>query len=126
VKLRIRDNSVRLRLTKSEVKHLCDTRLIESAVGFPGGRRLRYAVDTSAAGDAVTASYRDDTLLVSLPAKMVADWEKSEEITLSGAVDIGGDTLSILVEKDFACLSPREGEDESDMFANPQQGKVSC
>lgn len=126
MKLRIRDNSVRLRLTKSEVKHLCDTHSIESTVGFPGGRRLRYAIGVSAADAAMTASYRDDTLLVSLPAKMAADWEKSDEITLSGAVDIGGDTLSILVEKDFACLSPREGEDESDMFANPQHGKVSC
>lgn len=126
MKLRIRDNSVRLRLTQSEVKHLCDTRLIESAVGFPGGRRLRYAVGASAAGDAITASYRDDILLVSLPVKMADDWAESDVITLSGAVDIEGDTLSILVEKDFACLSPREGEDESDMFANPQQGKVSC
>ena len=38
-----------------------------------------------------------------------------------------GDVLSILVEKDFACLAPREGEDESDMFPHPgaEQGE-SC
>jgi hypothetical protein len=27
--------------------------------------------------------------------------------------------LRIVVEKDFACLTAREGEDESDNFANP-------
>jgi hypothetical protein len=34
--------------------------------------------------------------------------------------------LRILVEKDFACLAPREGEDESDMFPNPLSGKETC
>jgi hypothetical protein len=35
--------------------------------------------------------------------------------------------LGILVEKDFACLAPREGEDESDMYPHPEakQGE-SC
>ncbi len=31
-----------------------------------------------------------------------------------------GALLSILVEKDFACLAPREGEDDSDMYAHPE------
>jgi len=37
-----------------------------------------------------------------------------------------GDQLSILVEKDFACLAPREGEDETDMYPNPKAGEESC
>ena len=34
-----------------------------------------------------------------------------------------GDLLKILVEKDFACLAPREGEDETDMYPHPQEGQ---
>ncbi len=34
-----------------------------------------------------------------------------------------GDSLKILVEKDFACLAPREGEDESDMYPHPLEGQ---
>ncbi len=34
-----------------------------------------------------------------------------------------GDALKILVEKDSACLTPREGEDESDMFLHPLDGQ---
>jgi hypothetical protein len=29
-----------------------------------------------------------------------------------------------MVEKDFACLAPREGEDESDNFENPTVDKT--
>ena len=34
-----------------------------------------------------------------------------------------GDSLKILVERDFACLAPREDEDESDMFPHPLEGQ---
>jgi hypothetical protein len=34
--------------------------------------------------------------------------------------------LKILVEKDFACLAPREGEDESDMFPHPKAATDGC
>ncbi|MGH8167708.1 MAG: DUF7009 family protein [Woeseiaceae bacterium] len=43
-----------------------------------------------------------------------------------GAQPLDGDELSILVEKDFACLAPREGEDDSDKFPNPLEGKATC
>lgn len=29
-----------------------------------------------------------------------------------------GDHLKILLEKDFACLAPREGEDESELYSH--------
>ncbi len=32
-------------------------------------------------------------------------------------------TLTLLLEKDFACLVEREGEDESDMFPHPHAGQ---
>jgi hypothetical protein len=30
-------------------------------------------------------------------------------------------SLQILVEKDFACLTPRKGEDDGDAFPNPNE-----
>ena len=55
------------------------------------------------------------------------EWVDSDEVSISSEqqLDQGG-LLKILVEKDFACLAPREGEDESDMFPHPQQGEVTC
>ncbi len=43
-----------------------------------------------------------------------------------GRVPFAGSHLSILVEKDFACLAPREDEDETDMYPHPLAGKESC
>ena len=40
-------------------------------------------------------------------------------MSLRGEQSLGDGTLSLLIEKDFKCLTPREGEDEYDGFANP-------
>ena len=52
---------------------------------------------------------------------MALAWALTEQVSMEGEqfLDDGG-KLTILVEKDFTCLAPREGEDESDMFPNPQ------
>jgi hypothetical protein len=34
--------------------------------------------------------------------------------------------LNILVEKDFACLAPRAGEDERDMYPHPNADEAQC
>ena len=48
----------------------------------------------------------------------------SEQVSIEAdeALD-DGDSLKILVEKDFACLAPREGEDETDMYPHPLEGQ---
>ena len=54
-------------------------------------------------------------------------WANSEQVSISGEQVLDdGEKLNILVEKDFACLAPREGEDESDMFEHPEKGRVNC
>jgi hypothetical protein len=41
-------------------------------------------------------------------------------VTLAGTQPAAQDAeLRIVIEKDFACLTVREGEDESDNFPNP-------
>ena len=37
-----------------------------------------------------------------------------------------GEKLTILVEKDFVCLTGRDDEDESDMYPHPSAGEKSC
>ncbi len=51
---------------------------------------------------------------------MAERWAQAEEVTLRGEQPIaGGGNLMILLEKDSVCLTPREGEDDSDAFPNP-------
>lgn len=127
VKLRIKDNSIRLRLTQSEVDKLRDTGIVASTTGFPGGHALNYRVESSPASVNPAAFYSDNAVTIRLPESTVVAWAATEEVSMAGdqLLDDGG-RLQILVEKDFACLTEREGEDESDMFPHPEAGANSC
>ena len=128
MKLRIRDNSIRLRLTQGEVDELRRQGIVSARTEFPGGRELRYVVESSPASVAPAAFFSENVLTVRVPEGTVLAWATSEQVSIEGEqpLDAGG-RLTILVEKDFACLAPREGEDESDMYPHPgsqaSQGK---
>jgi len=127
MKLRIRDNSIRLRLTRSEVDVFCSEGLLSSAVHFPDGAKIVYSVESSPASVKPMARYANNTISVRVPETTVREWAKSEQVSISSeqALD-DGRVLSVLIEKDFACLTPREGEDESDMFPHPKEGQETC
>jgi hypothetical protein len=68
-----------------------------------------------------------NVLTVRVPHLDIVRWADSDQVTISADQKLGdGDTLAILVEKDFACLAPRDGEDESDMFPNPRADSAQC
>lgn len=127
MKLRIRDNSVRLRLTRGEVDALRDNGIVQARTAFPGGREFLYEVESSPASVNPGAFLSDSKVTVRLPESAVLAWANSEQVSIVGDQQHkNGDKLDILVEKDFACLAPREGEDESDMFPHPSAGESDC
>ncbi len=120
LKLRIRDNSIRLRMTQTETDLLKREGVVSARTRFPGGRSLEYAVESSPASVTPAAHFSDNRLVVRLPETVVLAWATSEQVSMRGEQRLeDGDIVSILVEKDFQCLAPREGEDESDMFVHP-------
>lgn len=120
MKLRFRDNSVRLRLMRSEVDALRQDGLVSSKIEFPGSREFNYVVESSPASVNPGAFLSDNVLTVRLPETTVLGWAASEQVTIDGEQLLDdGQRLSILVEKDFACLVPREDEDDAEMFENP-------
>lgn len=124
MKLRVRNNTVRLRLTRGEVDSLRDSGLVSATTAFPGGRSLQYLIESSPASVSPAAFFSEGAITVRLPETTVLAWANSGQVSIQGKQRLDdGDELSILVEKDFACLAPREGEDESDMFAHPEAGE---
>lgn len=126
MKLRIRDNSIRLRLTRGEVDRLAREGRVASAIAFPDGARLEYAIESAAGPDAPTADYAGNCVRVRAPGAAIRAWASSGQVSISGEQPLAAGGLSILVEKDFACLTQREGEDESDMFPHPSKDVESC
>jgi hypothetical protein len=121
VKLRIRDNSVRLRLTRGEVETLRGEGIVSARTGFPGSHDFQYVIESSPASVSPGAFLAGNTMTVRLPETTVLAWAATDQVSIEGEQLLDdGEKTTILVEKDFVCLAPREGEDESDMFPHPQ------
>ncbi len=117
---------MRLRLKQGEVASLANGGVVEETTPFGSGAggRLRYALVADEAVTRMTATYADGSIVVTVPAGDARRWATSDEVGLSADQDVGGgDPLRILVEKDFACLEPRAGEDDRDAYPNPN---ASC
>ena len=125
MKLRIRGNSVRLRVSKPELTEIAATGAAADAVRFAPGVALRYGIEVRPAGT-VTAEFAAGVVRVLVPQSSIDVWLRPDEVSIEGQQAIGnGEFLRILVEKDYTCLAPRSGEDDGDLFANPQLPKTS-
>jgi HSP20 family molecular chaperone IbpA len=116
MKLRLQGNSVRLRLTRSEVERLRETGLVEESVNFGGGEMLTYRLQSRMEQGPVEAVFGQGILTVSLSKEAAHAWAGSDDVGVyaqSGA-------LTISIEKDFRCLI-RPREDERDAYAHPGQ-----
>src|SRR5438093_3090873 len=116
MKLRIRGSSIRLRLTQAEVAHVAGEGRVEDAIAFGPGERLVYAL-VSADVPALRARYAAGRIEVAAPSVLAREWAASERVGMEGEQG----ELKILVEKDFACLTPRTDEDDTDAFPNPNE-----
>jgi hypothetical protein len=126
VKLRIKGDSLRLRLSQGEVSRLRDYGLVEDRTRFGAGNALVYRLRVSADVREIAASFDGGALEVRLPEQAARRFCATEEVTLAAEESLPDGALRILVEKDFACLQPRDGEDESDNFPHPATGAKSC
>jgi hypothetical protein len=120
MKLRIRGSSIRLRLSQAEVARFTETDRVDDAIAFGPGQRLTYSL-VAADVSAPTASFDVGVIVVSLPRDRARAWATGDDVSIDAKQHVAPDeTLSILVEKDFACLAPRTGEDDTDAFPNPR------
>jgi len=121
-KLRIQGNSLRLRLTRSEVSQVIEAGRVEETIYFsPGeGSRLTYALVSEAGLMKPKIRNAPAAVVIALPETAAKRWAESEEVGIYFSVDHGlRGTLSVTVEKDFACLDLRDA-DNTDTFPNPK------
>ena len=109
MKLRLEENSLRLRLSEAEVQQFADTGRVAYTIAFGSapGQTLAYALerlsDTSPA-TAVQVRYAAGVLAVEVPAATARNWTDTENIGFKGQVLVAeGQELRILVEKDLDC-----------------------
>ncbi|MGI9546601.1 MAG: DUF7009 family protein [Flavobacteriaceae bacterium] len=119
MKIRIRGNSLRFRLTKPEVEDLCTKGRVEETTSF-GDTIFTYRVIMSADHNSLHADFHDKTITLFVPNAQIKDWHLNEVVGFEHSMAFDTKTdLQLLIEKDFSCLTPR-GEDESDNYTNPK------
>ncbi len=123
MKLRIRGNTLRLRLTQPEVERFGATGRVEERIRFGPGERLTYTLEASDAVGHLAAHYEEGRIAVRIPAASARAWVESDQVSLESAQPIEGDeALEILIEKDFQCLHKPPAEKEADAFPHPLAG----
>ncbi|MFK7983205.1 MAG: hypothetical protein AB8G86_24710 [Saprospiraceae bacterium] len=127
MKLRIKGNSVRLRLTQSEVQQLATEGKVTEILKFgpTAFRQLNYTVQKSDS-TFIGASYNLNEITVMLPTSIADDWVHSDKISLEQTINAEGEEILILIEKDFKCLKARPNEEERDMYPHPAEGTLAC
>ncbi|MGH1433129.1 MAG: DUF7009 family protein [Lewinella sp.] len=127
MKLRILDNSLRLRLSQAEVAQLAASQEVLAAIHFPTSNALHYRIVPSDDAKEVMLRYDQDGITVTIPATQLATWANSDVVGISATNNLQNeDTVRILIEKDFQCLTTRTHEDESGLFPHPKDGEVAC
>jgi hypothetical protein len=119
MKLRIQGDSLRFRLTRSEVAKLYEDGLIAETTNFVG-HSLTYRLRKEPGGSGVRAELADGTITVSAPAGAVDQWASSDAVGITARYGV----LRIAIEKDFRCLTRRE-EDEADAYPHPVE-QATC
>ncbi len=117
MKLRIKGNSIRLRLSKPEVEKLAVVKYLEDRTSF-GNNTFVYALQ-SKDGDELSAGFDGSKITVFIPEIFIKDWVVNDVTgfnTTKQVSDAG--SLYILVEKDFRCLDETT-EDQHDNYENP-------
>jgi hypothetical protein len=116
MKLRFRNNSLRLRVNRPEVENLAAGGAVEERVDFPGGARLAYILESSPES-APSASFQDGVVRVSAPGWQIKDWARGEAIGLYFHVSGEGAELRVAIEKDLQCVEGPAEERDPDAFA---------
>jgi hypothetical protein len=119
MKLRIKGNALRIRLTKTEVSKLAETGYLEEQTSFPNDQFIYALQRTDAA--TLSATFESNKITMFVPASFTQDWPANNIVGLDTKMPLPGDeSLYLLIEKDFVCLD-HTTEDQSDNYENPNK-----
>lgn len=117
MKLRIKDNSLRLRLDQEDMAAFKVAGRVEAATLFGDGARFQYALEASADVDRLTARMEGSRIAIFVPEALAEEWVQTDRVSLEAEQATGEDAaLHLLVEKDLGCRHTASGADEEKMF----------
>lgn len=120
MKVRIKGNTLRLRLSRTEVENFGLQGYLEESTAF-GENKLIYSLRRSDR-EKLEADFDNNKITVYVPAKTTIQWVNTDMVGFNNHTSVLNPTeLAILVEKDFKCMDAAVDEDQSDNYENPNQ-----
>src|SRR5579871_2722760 len=122
MKLRIKGNSIRMRLDRRDLGQLLDCGHVNDAVKFgpAPGQAFTYAVQIGPAPRGLPqVEYAPGQILVKIDREDVIEWQNSDRVGFDHQQSCDGGTIRVVLEKDFACLDRPAGEEAEDAWAFP-------
>ncbi len=115
MKLRFRNNSLRLRLNRREAETVAAGSTLQEQVSFPEGTTFAYSLE---AAERVhpAASFQQGTLHVAAPSFEVKKWAESAAVGIYFELPVNGSVLKIAIEKDLECVDAPLEERDPDAF----------
>ena len=117
MKIRIKGNSIRYRLSKTDIQTLGEKGYTEERTEFNNGLfvyTLQSSDETNLAADLGT-----NKITILMPKSWMSEWIASERVGYEHHQLLpNGNKLYLLIEKDFKCIDDTI-EDQSDNYDNP-------
>lgn len=120
MKIRIKGNSIRIRLSKTEVQELASGSSLEDGASF-GDSRFGYGVKPVSQGNFLFADFDKGIITLYVPQSLLNGWPMNTVVGFESRMPIAhSGYLHLLLEKDFKCLDVTV-EDQSDYYDNPEK-----
>lgn len=110
MKIRCTQDSIRLRVRKSDIALLTKGQKVAEILHFPTGNTLIFTLEIGPV-ERLQVQYKEASLAVHLPERIAQNWINTEQV---GIEDTLGQ-LHLLIEKDFPCAH-RPHENKADTF----------
>ena len=126
MKLRIKGDSLRLRVSRSELDRFLRGERIEDTIHFSSEpeAKLTYSLENAVYGASTGVRYSIGHVTVLLSKDHARTWSDNNQVGIYTSVGIGSEnSLELVIEKDYACLD-RSDEDNTDTFENPHAGAL--
>lgn len=121
MKIRIKGNSIRYRLTKKDISNFGKDGFIEEKTGFLNGIAFIYRLEKSKGILHLEASFSGNRICIFVPENISEEWTTTDAVSFESKMDIGDEKeLFLLIEKDFVCID-HTLEDQSDNYPNPNK-----
>ena len=125
MKLRIKGDSLRLRVARSELVRLMSDGRVEETVHFGSAKDavLTYGLAHRQSPRDISVEYSAKRVTILLSSEAAYRWAEGDDTGIYGESEIENGVLNLAVEKDFACLDGNEADNE-DTFPNPNVGRA--